>query len=239
MNILVTGGASGLGAAIVHKAATEKGDTVYFTYASSQAAANELMAQYPNVKGLPCNFTDAASVDAFAAQVAGLDLDVLVNNAYVGINKDHFHKMEQQVFTDSFAHNVLPTLRITPEALKTFRKKKSGRIINIITSYVLNKPPIGLSEYVANKAYLLSMNRSWANENSRFNVVSNAISPAFMETKLTRYTDERLIEQMKDEHPMKRLLTTEEVADTVHAYFSISRHINGTHLVINAGSDMV
>ena len=239
MKILVTGGASGLGASIVQRIAADKNNTVYFTYAASLDAARELESNSTNTKGLHCDFTDPASVDAFVAAMPDLDIDVLVNNAYVGINKDHFYKTDYRIFQTSFEQNIIPTLRITQESIKIFRKKKAGRIINIITSFVLNKPPVGLSEYVANKSYLLAMSKSWAAEYGRLNITSNCISPAFMETKLTRYTDERLIEQMRDEHPLKKLLTTEEVADTVHSYLSISKHVNGTNLVINAGSDMV
>ena len=239
MKILVTGGASGLGAAIVEKAAADSEHTVYFTYAASVAAANELEARFPNTKALHCDFTDASSVDTFVGQMSGLEIDVLVNNAYVGINKDHFYKTDHHIFQKSFEENIMPTLRITQESIKIFRKKKAGRIINIITSFVLNKPPVGLSEYVANKSYLLSMSRSWAAEYGRLNITSNCISPAFMETKLTRYTDERLIEQMRDEHPLKKLLTTDEVAETVITYFTASKHINGTNLFINAGNDMI
>lgn len=239
MNILVTGGASGLGAAIVQRAAADNNNMVYFTYASSVDAATALEAQHSNTKALHCDFTDPASVDSFVSTIQGLGVDVLVNNAYVGINKDHFYKADYTVFQKSFEQNIIPTLRITQESIKVFRKKKAGRIINIITSFVLNKPPTGLSEYVANKAYLLSMSRSWAAEYSRLNITSNCISPAFMETSLTRYTDERLIEQMKDGHPLKKLLTTEEVAETVFSFMSMTKQINGTNLVINVGEDMI
>jgi NAD(P)-dependent dehydrogenase (short-subunit alcohol dehydrogenase family) len=132
----------------------------------------------------------------------------------------------------------MPTLRITKEAIKVFRKKKFGKIINIISSAIINKPLIGLSAYIANKSYLISMSKSWATEGVKFNITSNSISPSFMQTNLTSDTDERVIDQMNKEHPLKRLLTTDEVAEAVKFFIRSSQQINGTNLIINAGADL-
>jgi NAD(P)-dependent dehydrogenase (short-subunit alcohol dehydrogenase family) len=168
-----------------------------------------------------------------------LDLDVVVNNAVTSLNKNHFHKIESHDFLLSFQNNILPTLQITQECIKIFRKKKFGKIINIASSYVINKPPMGLSEYVANKAYLISMSNSWAIENIRFNITSNSISPTYMQTQFTSETDERIVEEMIKNHALKKLLTTEEVADNVLYFVNCTQHINGVNLLINAGDDLV
>lgn len=76
-------------------------------------------------------------------------------------------------------------------------------------------PPIGSSTYIANKAYLEKLTKVWAIENSKFNITSNSISPSFMQTKLTSEIDERIIEQIISNHPLKKLLTVDEVAETV------------------------
>ena len=238
MNILVTGGASGLGAAIVKKLAANAGNKVYFTYASSKSAAQQMEADFPNCTSLHCDFSDAGSMDNFIAELANTDIDILVNNATGKIHKAHFYKTDPAVFLKSFETDVLATIRITQESIKLFRKKKFGKIINIISSALINKPPIGWSGYVANKAYLLSMSNSWATEYIRSNITSNCISPSFMKTSLTSDTDERIVQQMEDEHPLKKLLTTEEVADTVLFLTTATQHINGINLIMNAGADL-
>ena len=239
MNILVTGGASGLGASIVRHLAKDDGNTIYFTYAKSYDAATEMEAVYPNTTAIPCDFNDPDAVDALLDQIAGMELDVLINNANGPIHKEHFYKTDPGVFLYSFEQNIFPTLRITQEAIKVFRKKKFGKIINIISSAVINKPPVGWSVYVANKAYLLAMSKAWATECIRFNITSNSISPSFMLTNLNSDTDERVVEQMKEEHPLKKLLTTDEVAEAVGYFVRASQQVNGTHLVINAGAEMI
>ncbi len=239
MNIIITGGASGLGASIVSKLAAAGGNTVYFTYSRSEAAAKEIEKTYPNAKAIHCDFISRSSIDDLLARIAEINPDVLINNANSGLHKEHFHKIDGNVFLNSFGHNVLPTILITQECIKSFRKKKFGKIINIISAYVAGKPPTGLSEYVANKAYLLSMSKSWANELIRYNITSNSISPSFMLTGLTADTDERVVEQMITDHPLKKLLTTDEVADAVLFFANAPQHINGTNLLMNAGSDIL
>lgn len=238
MHVLVTGGSSGLGEAIVKKLAGE-GYRVSFTYARSADKAKALAASLENVTALHCDFTDDHSVTELVAQLKTLDLDGLVNNAYTEIRKAHFHKADANDFLLGFRHNVMPVLRITQESISLFRKKKYGRIVNVISSANLNKPPIGWSDYVACKAYLLSMSRSWATENIRFNISSNSISPAFMQTSLTADTDERVTEEMISGHPLKQLLTPAEVAESVSFLLHAPAHINGINLVMNAGNDLV
>ncbi len=238
MNILVTGGSSGLGAEIVKVLSLDNANTLYFTYSKSVEKAEALRASRENIHSLHCDFSDDASVDSFISELQDLPIDILINNAVVGFEKQYFHKTDFSLFLKSFQQNIIPTIRITQAFITQARKRKFGKIINIISSANINRPPIGWSEYVANKAYLLSLSKSWATENIKFNISSNAISPGFMLTSLTADTDERIVEQMTEAHPLKKLLTTKEVADTVAFYTRCSQQINGTNLVINAGNDL-
>lgn len=239
MNILITGGASGLGRAITEKLAADKGQKVYFTYSRSVEKARDLESKNSNVQAIQCDFKDASSIISLCDRVKALDIDILINNAFCGIESKHFHKIDAEVFSNSFNWNVLPSLQITQAVLKHCRKKKFGKIITILTSYLTNKPPIGLSEYVANKAYLLSMHKSWVNENTKFNIASYCVSPSFMQTPLNQEVDERILDGMIANHPLKKLLTTAEVADTVHFLCTAPANLSGTHLILNSGKNII
>ena len=238
MHILVTGGTGGLGTAIIKKLAAGNGNTVYFTYASSSHRAGELHAEMQNAHGIHCDFTIPSSVDTLIAALEDMAPDVLINNAWRPFTTAYLHKKYGKELLSGFEQDILPAIKITNAAINIFRKKKSGKIINILSSAIIGKPPIGWSEYVANKNYLLSLSKSWAVENIRFNITTNCISPSFMETKFTGDTDPRIIEQMTADHPLKKLLTPEEVADAAFFLVNCSRHINGINLVINAGMDL-
>ena len=239
MNILITGGSSGLGRAITEQLAATPDHKVYFTYNSATEAAEEIETRLHNTSAIHCNFQSEASVQSLLERITELDIDVLINNAHAKYNQQHFYKIASSEFTGDFILNVLPTLLITQKAFALFRKKKFGKIINIISSAVVNKPPAGMSLYTAQKAYLLSMSKSWATEGIRFNITSNSISPAFMATRMTEDYDERTVEQIIENHPLKQLLQPKDIAEAVDFLVNATQHINGTHLVINAGADVL
>ncbi|HWJ91875.1 MAG TPA: SDR family oxidoreductase, partial [Flavisolibacter sp.] len=65
-----------------------------------------------------------------------------------------------------------------------------------------------------------------------FNITANTVSPSFMKTPLHDGLDERVVEEMEKKHPLKKLLTTEEVADVVQFLVTASQHINGQNFRI-------
>jgi NAD(P)-dependent dehydrogenase (short-subunit alcohol dehydrogenase family) len=239
MNILITGGASGLGTAITRMLAKDSGNAVYFTYNNSSAAAEQLEQEYKNTTAFKCNFKNTAELNDLINKITGLKIDVLINNAYSGNPiKTYFHKMTEEDFRSEFMFNTMPVIQLTQACITSFRKNKSGKIITILTSYLLNTPPIGASGYVANKAYLASLVKSWATENIKFNITSNSVSPSFMQTGLATDVDERIIEQMIESHPLKKLLTVEETAEAVAFLVHAPVQVNGTDIIINAGTNV-
>ncbi|PKP20993.1 MAG: SDR family oxidoreductase [Bacteroidetes bacterium HGW-Bacteroidetes-21] len=229
-NILVTGGASGLGLSITESLAKVQDNFIYFTFHKSVEKAKELEKTYAHVKGISCDFTSENDMSSLLLQMETMSLDVLVNNAITGLNIEYFHKENPDTFLENFKANILPVIKISQQAIKLFRKKKHGRIITILTSFLLENPPMGCSEYTASKAYLLSLAKSWAVENARFNICSNCISPSFMQTPLNAHTDERVVEQMKANHPLNKLLLPEEVAETLLYLTTCSSQINGINI---------
>ena len=234
MNILVTGGASGLGAAIVRKLAEKNDNMIFFTYHKSFEKSEEITLEYRNTKGIRCDFRNKDDVRQLISKINQIDPDVLINNAYNGsFIKTYFHKLPVYDFSNEFMENIIPTIEITQACIHIFRKKKNGKIITVLTS-AINAPPIGSSIYVANKAYLGELTKVWASENVKFNITSNSVSPTFMQTALTSNMDERIVEQMRNEHPLKKLLTVEEVADTIYFLTTASSHLNGMDITMNA-----
>ena len=239
MNILITGGASGLGKSITKILAEDENNFVYFTYSKSISNAQQLKKEFKNTKGIQFNFEDEEAVKLSSEKINELDLDVIIHNAYSGeYLKNHFHKIDSNDFLTDFKVNVLPVIEITKAAITNFRKKKSGKIITVLTSALVDIPPVGSAVYTANKAYLEKLTQVWAHENARFNITSNSVSPAFMETAMTNSIDERVKEQIIESNPLKRLLTTEEVAKAIQFLVNDTTQINGKDFLINAGSTL-
>ncbi len=236
MNIVLTGGARGLGKAITERLCAARERRVYFTFCASAERARELERRFENARGIPCDFRDGAAVERLVGMLDSLDPDVVIHNAIASVPKGHFEKLDPACFEESFRVNVMPVIRITQKALAVFRRKRSGKLITILTAGLAGPPPAGWSEYTAQKAYLLSLHKSWAVEHARFNISSNCISPALMETDLTADMDARVLEALRAQHPQKKLLTCEEVAASVEFFVDCSPQINGTNQVINAGA---
>lgn len=238
MNVLITGGTSGLGKATVELLAKD-GHHMWFSYLATEEyvrVAGEMMAMCENVKAIPLNFCEKESIDDFCEQMSGWDIDALVNCTYVGKPQTtYFHKIDPQEFIIAFQNNIIPTVKITQTAIGGMRKKKFGKIINIITEAVIGLPPMGYTLYAANKAYLMELSNIWNKEYTRYNITSNCILPAYMQTNFAE-VDERILEQMVKEHPLKKLLTPEDVAKTVKFFVDAPQYVNGVKMPVNAGT---
>jgi NAD(P)-dependent dehydrogenase (short-subunit alcohol dehydrogenase family) len=241
MNILITGGNSGLGKATVEQLSKE-GHKVYFSYLPIEQCtkeANEMVCVDGNLTAIPLNFCEKDSVDSFCDLIQTLEIDVLVNSAYAGkAQGTHFHKTSAADFLVAFENNVIPTIRITQACLEGMRKRKFGKIINIITSYVIDTPPTGMAIYAATKAYLRQISRSISKEFGRFNITSNCLLPEYMNTNFGKVEDFQL-EQMIAAHPLKRLLTPDEVAQVIVHFVNSSQQLNGIEMPINAAQHIL
>lgn len=241
MNILVTGGNSGLGKATVELLAKE-GHEVFFSYLPNEqctSEANEMVKADRNLTALPLNFCNQNSVDAFCERIKTLEIDVLVNSAYAGKAQGRrFHQTPTEEYLTTFQNNAIPTIQITQACIEGMRKRKYGKIINIITSYVMDTPPVGFSVYTATKAYLRQISKTISKEYASFNITSNCLLPEYMNTNFGKVEDYQL-EQMTLAHPLKQLLTPKEVAEVIVHLVNSSQQLNGVEIPINAAQHIM
>ena len=88
MNILVTGGSSGLGKSIVEKLCSDKKNHIYFTYNNSIENSENICSKYPNATSIKCDFTNDSELNEFIENLKNLNINILINNFLsIGINE--------------------------------------------------------------------------------------------------------------------------------------------------------
>ncbi len=121
--------------------------------------------------------------------------------------------------------------------LPKLSQEKQGKVVLILSSYVLGVPPKALSHYTTIKYALLGLVKSLASEYAGKNIQINAISPSMVETKFLDNINEKLVELSAYNHPLKRNATVEDITPTIKLLLSEdSNYINGINIPITGGS---
>ncbi len=238
-NALVTGGASGIGAAIVRRLAAE-GARV--TIGDIDADRAEALASEVGAEALSLDVTDPDS--ATAAVAATGTLDVLVNNA--GTDEfAFFADTDPGLWDRVLAVNLKGVFACTHAALPGMQKAGYGRIV-CIASEAGRVGSKGSAVYSAAKGGVIAFTKTIARENARFGITANAIAPGPIDTPLLRRAGElgeigqRIIETMKRGTQMRRLGQPEEVAAAVAFLASEeASYVTGETLGVSGGLGMV
>ena len=231
---LVTGGATGIGAACCRQLAGE-GFRVGIHYRSSEEKARKLSAELESSFTIKADLMDSKSLDALVKElkeVAGR-VDVLVNNAGYNVNAPMLAmNLEQYDAVSSVARG---TWYLTKLVLRRFMLRKgSGRIINI-SSVVGHTGNAGQIPYTMVKAGLDAFTKSLALELTGRDILVNAIAPGFVDTEMTEELPEDIKAAILAKIPQGRTGTPEEIADVVGFLATRGSYINGSVLHVNGG----
>ncbi len=238
-NVIITGASRGIGKGIAQIFANH-GANVAFTFSSSEGPALELEKEL-TAKGVKAKAykSDAASFEASEQLVADVlkdfgGIDVLINNA--GITKDNLlMRMGENDFDQVIETNLKSVFNMTKAVQRTFLKQRNGSIINM-SSVVGVKGNAGQSNYAASKAGMIGFTKSIALELGSRNIRCNAIAPGFIETEMTDKLDDKVVQSWRDEIPLKRGGTPEDIANACLFLASdLSSYITGEVLHVNGG----
>jgi 3-oxoacyl-[acyl-carrier protein] reductase len=231
---IVTGGATGIGAACCRALAGE-GFRVGLHYRSSGKAAEALLAEIGDGFLLQADLARIEDVDALAGRIKEMAgrLDVLVNNAGVSINAD-IHGMTVEQF-DAQRALTRGTWYLTKRILRLFMLRRgSGRIINI-TSVVGHMGNAGQIPYTMEKAALDAFTKSLAKELAGRDILVNAVAPGFIDTEMTAALPEAIKAQILAGIPLGRMGRPEEVAEVVAFLARKGSYITGSVIHVNGG----
>lgn len=148
-----------------------------------------------------------------------------------------FKDMKWSDFEQDINVSLRSSVLILSRFLPKLAKQKTGKVIFMLSSYVIGVPPTALAHYTTGKYALLGLMKSLASEYATKNIQINAVSPSMIETKFLSNLNERLVELTAYNHPLKRNACTQDVIPIVKMLLSKdSNYINGTNIKITGGS---
>lgn len=235
----VTGGAKGIGSAIV-KRLIKDGYKVAFTYNSSEEKATALVNELgEDCKAYKLDITDSNAVKTVVDNIEkGFgEIAVLVNNAGIA---------EQALFTDitdEMWHKMIETnlsgaFYCSRAVLKYMINRKSGKIINISSVWGETGGSCEV-HYSASKSGLIGMTKALAKEVGLSGITVNSVSPGVILTDMTSHFDEDTMNALREETPLNRIGTPEDVAGAVSFLASKDADfITGQNISVNGGMNI-
>jgi 3-oxoacyl-[acyl-carrier protein] reductase len=236
--ILITGGSSGLGAKFVEALSASDENIIYFTHTKTTEKLKEIMPVSENTIPVQCDQRNENEITNCVTRVISEQerIDVLVNNACSSFKPCDFLSSDWGLFQDIIDVNVKGSYIFTKEVSKVMKIQGSGKIINILSSYVINVPPEKLSFYITAKYALLGLSKAAAAELCKYGITVNMISPGLMSTPLSSYLPRKYLEVYSQTHPMKRMTTTSDVANVLKFLITDgSNFLNGVNIPVNGG----
>jgi len=231
---LVTGGATGIGAACCRLLA-EAGMRVVVHCNRSEERARALADTLPDAMVIRADLCQPDEVEAMVKELKATvgRLDVLVNNA--GVNHNGLMPRMKLESYDLVAALSRGTWLLTRLVLRHFMiRADRGRIINI-SSVVGHTGNAGQVPYTMAKAGLDAMTRSLAQELAGRDIRVNSVAPGFIDTGMTADLADEDRQRILDRVPLQRMGTPAEVAEVVAFLATGAGYIHGSVIHVNGG----
>ncbi len=245
--VIVTGAAAGIGKATATAFAKEGGLVALWDVneKAGTSTADALTARGFNVVFQKVNVADSKEVDAAVADVVNRwgKVDVIVNNA--GIVRDSqlvkwkdgqvVKQMSDAEWDAVIGVNLKGVFNCSRAVIPHMIKAGKGVILSA-SSVVGLYGNFGQTNYVATKAGVIGMTKTWSRELGRYGIRVNAVAPGFVSTEILAAMPEKVLDGMKARTPLKRL---GDPADIANAYLWLASdaatYVSGTVLSVDGG----
>jgi 3-oxoacyl-[acyl-carrier protein] reductase len=241
--VLVTGGARGVGAAVV-RAFAAQGARVVINWRASGDKAEALAAELGDrVIAIQADVSDRSAVEAMVTKAeAAFDAPIttVINNALdYSFNGDARSVLTDIGWTEmesQFSTVVRGALNVTQACVPGMVRAGGGRVVNIGTNLFQN-PVVPYHDYTAAKAALLSLTRTAAGDLGPMGITVNMVSGGLLRTTdASAATPDAVFDLIAGMTPLRSVTTPEEFADAVLFFASPwSRAVTGQNLVVDGG----
>ncbi len=230
---LIIGGTGGIGSAIVSRLLA-LGYMVYATYANSQE-----IHERENCKYIRCDLRNPNEIkdlmDYF--EVNAISIDLVVNCASGKMNLKLFKDLSAEEIRDDMEIVLTGAVGIYQGIVPSMMARKSGMIVNLITSSVFEPVPARMSSYVMAKSALLGLTNALAVELKNSGIKVFGISPYFVETELIKAFPAKLLEMEREQMPDKKFLCPDDIADVLEMLLENETE-TGANLIVHSRADV-
>ncbi|PSL46951.1 NAD(P)-dependent dehydrogenase (short-subunit alcohol dehydrogenase family) [Salsuginibacillus halophilus] len=237
---IVTGGNSGLGQGFALALAKAGADIFIVTLEDDAGGTKELI----EAEGVRCHVKTAdITQDGVCREVVDEclatfgQLDILMNNAGIGINEKDVTKYTRLQWDKMVSINLTAPFELASEAAKHMIEKRSGKIINTCSLFSF----LGgrwSPAYAATKHGLAGFTKAYCDELAQFNIQVNGIAPGYFATDVTKATreDEASNSRILDHVPAGRWGQIIDLMGTVvYLASDASNYVNGTLITVDGG----
>ncbi len=245
--VLVTGGGSGIGAAIAEAFGAHGAKVGIHFHGSREQAVAERIKRISAAGGdafsLQADFRSSQAVAETIEQVAAHfgRLDILINNAGSMVGRRRLAELDDDFIDQVFDLNARSVATACQASLPIFSQQKSGCIINVSSISARTGGSPGSSLYSASKAFVSTLTRSLARELADQHIRVNAISPGTIDTAFhEQFSSREKLNKTQATIPMQRLGVAQDCTGTALylASNSLSGYVTGQVIEINGGQLM-
>ena len=242
-HILITGANGGIGFAITKLLAKQKAKLTLLYHENNQnieKLKNESSESY-DIEIEKVDLANTTELDKIITSILEKHpIDIFIHSPAYTIQHNDIMKTTWNDFQKQFNLQTRSFLQISKSIVPQMKSKKSGKIISILTSYVVGKPPNGLVDYIVGKYSLLGLTKCMATELGSFGIRVNSVSPSMVNTPLTDPLPRKLKEIIKSQIPLEnRLAEPSEVAEVVLFLCTEgANYITGENILVTGGYSM-
>lgn len=241
--ILITGANGGIGRAIAEKLLVNNAKLFLF-YHQRRNEIDKLIEKFPNLK----SSIKIYKVDLLATENINQVLlevlkegpiDTFIHCVTIPIENKEILKMDWSEFLSHIDIQTKSFFQIIKSIVPPMKDSKRGRIISILSSYSVGRPPTKIGHYLVGKYSLFGLSKSLSVELGPFGITVNCISPTMTETSLTEKLPSKTKEIMANQIPLRRLARPEDISGMVLFLCSKdSDFITGENFLIAGGERM-
>ena len=239
--LLVTGASSDVGAELIKRVHDNYG-TIWAHYNRSADAVEELKQIYGDkISPIQADFSSLEGTKALIDRISstGKYPDHVVHLSAQKAKNLQFHKHTWENYQREIDTSLRSITMILQAFIPRMSKKKYGKIVFMLTAYVIGIPPKFQSSYITVKYALLGLMRNLASEYATKGIMVNAVSPDMMETKFLSELPELVLEQSAKNNPLGRNIHVDEVVPTIEYLLSpASDIVTGQNIGVTGGGEI-